>query len=125
MIRVGVLNMDTFEGDLPPLESESYLEIHDYPVTVERAWTATNVKQEEENTGHIVKEVTTLGVPQERADAVTDETTILMCSCKGYRYHSGIQDLSEHDELRWESCKHCDAVDPSVKASHDEQQREL
>jgi len=125
VIRVAPLNMDTFEGELPALESESYLQKHDYPVTVERLWSVLNAKQDEENSGHIVKEVTTLRVPQERADAVEDEITILMCSCKAYRFHAGVQDLDEHDELRWEPCKYCDAVDPSVKAENDEHQREL
>jgi hypothetical protein len=106
-------------------ESETYLYEHGYRTDTAGYYLAVNHKQDGENSGYIVKAVETTAVPFEYADIVEDSIRILLCSCAAYRYQQGLEELEDRETLEWSSCKHCEAVDKSVKAKNDENQRRL
>jgi len=128
MIHTAEMSDDTFASTdrlTTMTEVETYLRDNGYPVDEEGVWLAVNQKRDEENSAHMIKEIKTLRKPLPVADAAVDEMTILMCTCKAYRYQQGIDDLEENDTLEWEPCKHCEAVDATMKAENDENQQQL
>ena len=124
MIHTAELSLDRF----PELELEfevfSYYYDSGYPVDIEALYSVVNQKPQEENSGYLVAEITTTSVPLDEADVASDEISMLACSCPAYQYQAGV-DLSETTIDDWSHCKHCEAVDPTIKAKNTESQTTL
>lgn len=105
-------------------ESESYLAEYGYTVDTIRHWLVVSDKDDEAN-GYVVTKAETTDKPLELADLVADATTIWLCSCPAYRYRDGVADLGGRIDLEWTACKHCEAVEKSLKAANDNAQTTL
>jgi hypothetical protein len=107
-------------------DTHTYLEEYGFPVDVE----ATYLVCSDSGKGYIVQEITTTKVPLMDADVAEDQVTMFACTCHSWRYHDGVVDLEEADELEWSRCKHGELVvngpaEKHKKAARDDNQREL
>lgn len=125
MIHTAPLNTDHIVESEMITESESYLNEHGYKTDTAGYYTVVNHKPDDENSGYIVKAVETTVVPFKHADVIEDSVRVLICNCSSYRYGKGVEDLEDRDTLEWNSCKHCQAVDPTIRALSDEDQSTL
>lgn len=125
MIHTGKLNLDQYGEDSLRFDVFSYFETYGYPIDgITEAYTATNVKQDDPNTGHIVAKIDTLAKPTDQADAIADQIELWVCDCGDYQYNQGV-DLAENRITEWGHCKHLESVDKAIGAQADENQEEL
>jgi len=98
------LHTDVLAGDpnIVP-KTHSYLRTHGFKVNIE----SRHLVVSDSGKGYVVQEVNTHEKEFERADVVSDRTTIWTCTCEAYRYQQGVSDAVEDGELEWEPCKHC------------------
>lgn len=125
MIHTAKLSEDHIAELSIELDTHSYLTEMGYNITTVETHTVVNQKPKSENSGHIVQKIQTTEVPFDQADVVADRCTLYTCTCSAYRYHDGIPDLEATNITEWSSCKHCAAVDPTLKAANDEDQETL
>lgn len=131
MIHTAKLDLEQFQ-DKPdsaelPIEFDvwSYWYSCGYPVDdIVDAYCAVHTKQDDEDSSHIILKVQTLSKPLDRADVISDSTTLWTCDCKAYAYHEKV-DLEETPITEWGYCKHIESVEPSIKAQGDENQESL
>jgi len=68
--------IDTEQMQDAELDVSSYLKTSGYPIDdIIEAYAVVSVKNQSENTGHIVLKIQTLSKPIDEADAVEDQTT--------------------------------------------------
>jgi len=127
MIHTAPLTTDYIVEDTIITESESYLNEHGYKTDDKRYYSVVNKKQDDEDSGHLIKVVETTAVPFDDADLVADTVEVYICSCASYRYGKGIEDLEDRRTLEWKACKHVDALAErkAQRAENDESQRTL
>jgi len=127
MIHTAPFNTEHIVEDEIITESESYLNEHGYKTDDKRYYTVVNKKQDEPDSGHLIKVVETTAVPFDDADLVADSVEVYICSCASYRYGKGIEDLEDRRTLEWRGCKHVNALADrkAERAENDDNQEKL
>ena len=123
MLHAG--EIDTEEMQDAELDVSSYLKTDGYPIDdIIEAYAVVSVKNQSENTGHLVLKIQTLTKPIDEADAVEDQTTKWICDCKDYQFNKWV-DLEKKRLADWGTCKHIREVSKSAKADADNKQNTL
>jgi len=117
--------IDTEQMQDAELDVTSYLRTNGYPIDdIIEAYAVVSVKNQSENTGHLVLKIQTLSKPIDEADAVQDQTTKWICDCKDYQFNQSV-DLEKKRLADWGTCKHIREVNKSAKAAEDNRQLSL
>jgi hypothetical protein len=103
-----------------------YLRMHGYPVN--GLTDIHTVHSESSEKAYLVCKIETLALPEGHPDLdiVTDDCTIPVCSCDGFRYHASV-DLSGPNKHPPDTgtCKHIQRAFKTIRAEQDDNQRTL
>lgn len=72
------------------------------------------IGSESSDQAYLVSKVETLTVPFESADVSADTTTVWLCGCPSFHYHSSAGIEVDMNPADIEPCKHIDAKAPST-----------
>lgn len=118
-------DIDTHAAQVRP-EAFNWARDQGYPIDgILSRYNGVSVKGDG-NDGYLVMEIETLEYPQETADAVVDQCTLWVCSCRGWHYHHNKGMFSEKRPSEAQECPHVTkAKRKERQATDDESQTDL